>query len=61
MHCGQMDAEKRYCSIIDAERVFNYRSLCFAGVRHLLLPGFDENLYAGELQCQRPQLAEPGG
>ena len=32
--------------IIDAERVFNYRSLCFARGETSSLPGFDENLYA---------------
>jgi hypothetical protein len=32
--------------IIDAERVFNYRALCFARKDPTPLPGFDENLFA---------------
>ncbi len=32
--------------IIDAERIFNYRALCFARKEASSLPGFDENLYA---------------
>ena len=32
--------------IIDAERIFNYRALCFARKETASLPGFDENLYA---------------
>lgn len=33
--------------IIDAERVFNYRALCFARGESVSLPSFDENTYAG--------------
>lgn len=32
--------------IIDAERIFNYRALCFARKEFASLPGFDENSYA---------------
>jgi uncharacterized damage-inducible protein DinB len=32
--------------IIDTERIFNYRALCFARKETLSLPSFDENLYA---------------
>ena len=32
--------------IIDAERIFNYRALCFARGDKNKLPGFDENQYA---------------
>lgn len=32
--------------IIDTERIFNYRALCFARKETLSLPPFDENLYA---------------
>lgn len=32
--------------IIDTERIFNYRALCFARKETASLPGFDENLYA---------------
>jgi len=33
--------------IIDAERVFAYRALCFARKDTTPLPSFDENMYAG--------------
>lgn len=32
--------------IIDAERIFSYRALCFARKDQTALPGFDENSYA---------------
>lgn len=32
--------------IIDTERIFNYRALCFARHEKASLPGFDENEYA---------------
>ena len=32
--------------VIDAERIFDYRALCFARNETLSLPSFDENLYA---------------
>lgn len=32
--------------IIDAERVFSYRAMCFARKEHHILPSFDENGYA---------------
>lgn len=32
--------------ILDAERIFAYRALCFARKDPTFLPGFDENLYA---------------
>ena len=32
--------------IIDAERIFCFRALCFARMDQTHLPGFDENLYA---------------
>lgn len=32
--------------LIDAERIFNYRSLCIARKETVSLPGFDENTYA---------------
>ncbi len=32
--------------ILDAERIFGYRALCFARKDKTPLPGFDENLYA---------------
>ena len=32
--------------VIDAERIFNYRALCFARKEEHILPSFDENSYA---------------
>ena len=32
--------------IIDGERIFNYRALCFARKETISLPSFDEDLYA---------------
>jgi len=32
--------------IIDAERVFSYRAMCFARKEQTMLPSFDENSYA---------------
>ncbi len=32
--------------IIDTERIFNFRALCFARKETASLPGFDENVYA---------------
>ncbi len=32
--------------MIDTERIFNYRALCFARKEKVSLPGFDENTYA---------------
>jgi DinB superfamily len=32
--------------MIDTERIFAYRSLCFARKETVSLPGFDENIYA---------------
>ncbi len=39
--------------IIDAERIFNYRSLCFARRETASLPGFDENEYAVHCDANR--------
>ena len=37
--------------VIDAERVFAYRALCFARKSPALLPGFDENLFAANAKA----------
>jgi hypothetical protein len=39
--------------IIDAERVFSYRALCFARKDPTFLPGFDENLYADNAKADK--------
>ena len=39
--------------IIDAERVFNYRALCFARKDPTPLPGFDENIFAANAKAEK--------
>ena len=39
--------------IIDTERVFNYRTLCFARNSPTPLPGFDENLFAANSKAAK--------
>ncbi len=39
--------------IIDTERVFAYRGLCFARKDKTPLPSFDENLYAGNARATK--------
>ena len=39
--------------IIDGERVFNYRALCFARKDPAPLPGFDENIFAANAKADR--------
>lgn len=37
--------------IIDTERIFNYRALCFARGESKSLPGFDQDAYVKNSQC----------
>ena len=39
--------------IIDGERVFDYRALCFARKDPAPLPGFDENIFAANAKADR--------
>ena len=39
--------------VIDAERIFCYRALCFARKETRELPGFDENLYANASKAEK--------
>src|SRR2546423_1209086 len=39
--------------VIDAERIFCYRALCFARKETRELPGFDENLYASASKAEK--------
>src|SRR6266496_823814 len=42
--------------IIDGERVFDYRALCFARKDPSPLPGFDENIFAANAKADRRNL-----
>jgi hypothetical protein len=44
--------------MIDTERIFAYRSLCFARKEHQSLPGFDENSYADNSQANNRSWVE---
>lgn len=44
--------------IIDAERIFAYRALCFARNDKTDLPGFDENNYVDEAQANSRSIQE---
>lgn len=43
---GKWTLKELLLHTIDAERIFNYRALCFARKETVSLPSFDENLYA---------------
>ena len=43
---GKWSLKELLQHIIDTERIFNYRAICFARKETASLPGFDENLYA---------------
>jgi hypothetical protein len=42
---GKWTASELLCHVIDAERIFTYRALCFSRNDKTNLPGFDENAY----------------
>ncbi len=43
---GKWSIQEVLLHMIDTERIFAYRALCFARKETQALPGFDENLYA---------------
>lgn len=50
---GKWTIQELVQHIIDAERVFTYRALCFARQDQTPLPGFDENSYAASSRAQK--------
>jgi hypothetical protein len=52
---GKWTVKEMVQHIIDAERIFAYRALCFSRKDTTPLPGFDENLYAENCQVRRRQ------
>ncbi|HUR65295.1 MAG TPA: DinB family protein [Chitinophagaceae bacterium] len=50
---GKWTVKEMLQHLIDAERVFAYRALCFARKDSTPLPSFDENLYADNSQADK--------
>jgi hypothetical protein len=50
---GKWSIKEMIQHVIDAERIFCYRALCFARRDQTALPGFDENLYAEQSGAER--------
>ena len=45
--------------LIDAERIFNYRSLCIARKETVSLPGFDEKYLCCKFKWECKKMAKP--
>src|ERR1700740_1397237 len=54
---GKWTIKELLCHIIDAERVFAYRALCFARHDKTPLPGFEEDDYATHSHANERELA----
>ncbi len=50
---GKWSIKELVQHLIDAERIFCYRALCFARKDNVALPGFDENSYASNSKANQ--------
>jgi hypothetical protein len=55
---GKWTIKELLCHVIDAERIFVYRALCFSRNDKNNLPGFDENAYVPESNATQRTLAD---
>jgi hypothetical protein len=55
---GKWSIREMVQHMIDTERIFSYRALCFARGEKVSLPGFDENTYAAASNAGRRSKEE---
>lgn len=55
---GKWSIKEMVQHIIDTERIFCFRALCFARGEKASLPGFDENIYAEASEADRRSSAD---
>ena len=55
---GKWSIKELVQHVIDAERIFAYRALCFARKDETVLPGFDENTYVASSGADKRNKAD---